>query len=185
MCHNRLGKTQPGRQRFAAGLSGAEPHSNERSPRAGRLRRDPIPPNPDAALARQVISCINLLLADLGERSEHPMGTLVDSEDRKPKQGLTNIYVMYNEERNRCKIGKANAPKKRLSNLQTGSVDDLEITCQLPVDKTVASSVERLAHKIAVQAGKRKKREWFSRTTPEEAQGFVEIAHHTVRGRNS
>jgi hypothetical protein len=96
----------------------------------------------------------------------------------------TNIYVMYNGERNRCKIGKANDPKKRLSNLQTGSVDDLEITFQQPVEKNLASAVERLAHKMAVGAGKRKKREWFSRTTPEEAQAFVETAYQNVRGRN-
>jgi hypothetical protein len=37
---------------------------------------------------------------------------------------------------------------------------------------------------MAVGAGKRKKREWFSRTTPEEAQAFVETAYQNVRGRN-
>lgn len=97
----------------------------------------------------------------------------------------TNIYVIYNEERNRSKIGKANDPRKRLANLQTGSVDDLEITFRAPVERNLASKVEREAHRIAVEAGKPKKREWFSRTTPEEAQRFVETALQNIRGRNS
>ena len=100
------------------------------------------------------------------------------------KSGKTYIYVMYNEERNRSKIGKANNPPKRLADLQTGSVDDLEITFQLPVEKSLASKVEKEAHKIAVEAGKPKTREWFSRTTPEEAQQFVETAYQNIRGRN-
>jgi hypothetical protein len=106
------------------------------------------------------------------------------AKDEEEQNNITYVYVMYNEERNRCKIGKANNPKKRLADLQTGSVDDLEITYQQPVDKSIASSVERLAHKIAVEAGKRKKREWFSRTTPDEAQGFVQTAYQNIRGKN-
>jgi predicted GIY-YIG superfamily endonuclease len=78
------------------------------------------------------------------------------AKDEEEQNNITYVYVMYNEERNRCKIGKANNPKKRLADLQTGSVDDLEITYQQPVDKSIASSVERLAHKIAVEAGKKK-----------------------------
>lgn len=100
------------------------------------------------------------------------------------ERDISYVYVIYNEERNRCKIGKANNPRKRLADLQTGSVDDLELTFEQPVDKAMATNVERLAHKIAVEAGKRKKREWFSRTTPEEARTFVQTAYQNIRGKN-
>jgi len=97
----------------------------------------------------------------------------------------TYIYVIYNPERNRSKIGKANDPKRRLINLQTGSCDDLELAFMVAIEKSKSSQVERLAHKIAVDHGKPKKREWFSRTTAEEAKGYVETAHELVRGRNT
>ena len=97
----------------------------------------------------------------------------------------TFVYVLYNEDRGSCKIGKANDPDARARNLRTGSEDRLAITFRLSVDPLIASKVEVKARSLAeTDLRKPRTREWLGRTTPDEARNCVELAHDIVRGRN-
>ncbi|QJR01481.1 GIY-YIG nuclease family protein [Sphingobium yanoikuyae] len=98
---------------------------------------------------------------------------------------VTFIYVLHNESRGSCKIGKANNPETRARNLQTGNEDTLSLAFTLGVDPRIASKVERKAREIAVYDLKKPKtREWLGRTNPEEAKECILVAHDIVRGQN-
>jgi hypothetical protein len=104
--------------------------------------------------------------------------------DKVPKE-TTFIYVIHNEHRGNCKIGKANDPETRLKNLQTGNESTLRLTCMIEVEKSIASKVERGARKIAENDfGKSRTREWIHDIEPEKAQICIELSHDIERGRN-
>lgn len=104
---------------------------------------------------------------------------------KKPyqKQDTRDVYAL-GDERGRVKIGVSNDAYKRKRNLQTGSADDFTM---FHVEKTaydLGTKVERRAHAILTDAGKKKKREWISGCSADEARDAIRTSHDIERGRN-
>lgn len=95
-----------------------------------------------------------------------------------------SVYVIYNEERNRSKIGMSVDPTQRLQNLQTGNDAALSLPYYLEMDAELAPRVEKRARRIGEEAGKNRTREWLANTSPSEAQSYVQRAYEIERGRN-
>lgn len=114
------------------------------------------------------------------------MPRVPDADKIKAKQSReTTVYALHNSDRGATKIGRAVNPQIRRRNLQTGNHSELDITFIQPVDKAIATKVERTARDLAeYDLKKSRTREWLSDTTPEEAEWCIRVAYEQVRGNN-
>lgn len=86
------------------------------------------------------------------------------------------LYVIAESADGPVKIGVANNPEKRLSQLQTGSSGELRLFHSEPCEADKASEVERRIHQEL--RPHRKKGEWFSIAVE---QAVFEVTHGRIR----
>lgn len=74
--------------------------------------------------------------------------------------------------------------RKRMSDLQTGTADNLRLIHSEKVEQSIAIKVERGARKLLSDAGKTGVREWRNDVSDDEARDAIRTAHDIERGRN-
>jgi hypothetical protein len=94
-----------------------------------------------------------------------------------------DVYAL-GDERNRVKIGISNDIRKRMSDLQTGTADNLRLIHSEKAERSIATKVERGARKMLSDAGKTGVREWRNDVSDDEARDAIRVAHDNERGRN-
>lgn len=94
-----------------------------------------------------------------------------------------DIYALA-DGRGRVKVGSSNDIWQRMSNLQTGSADELRLAHAEKVERSISSKVERGAQKILKEGGRSGVREWINNVSDDEARDAIRTAHDNERGRN-